>query len=102
MSTPSSSCRSYSSRSKWPCDSAISLSGLILRSLTKAEDVAVRDAEPCPARRADLRYVPGRRQEPIVVVDEHGAAFLESANHRLDIGQLEMAEGVICRARPAP
>src|SRR5438132_14343193 len=73
-----------------------------LLSLAEAEDVAVRVAEPRPPRRAHLRYVADRLQGPVLVVDECDAAFLESANDGLEVGDLEMGQGVICGARSAP
>ena len=67
--------------------------------LAKPEDVAIRIAEPCPARRADLRDVAGGRQWALAVVNESDFALLEFANHCLDIAHLEMSERVIGRAR---
>src|SRR5437588_5391208 len=71
------------------------------RRLAKPEDVAIRIAEPCPSRRADLGDVTGGLQRALGVVDELDFTLLKFADHRLDIGHLEVGERVVGQARCA-
>ena len=67
----------------------------------QSESVPVRIVEPRRPRRPKLRDVPGRLQRPLRVVDEADAVTLQLTNHRLDVGHLEVGEGVVCGALPA-